>query len=1688
MKKRILSVLITVVMLIGMLPTAVFAAETTEAKWAFGTAETAPDDSAYTYSGTLAEAFTAANGNEDTTNTVTYVKLNKDVSMTHTSSATALTLNEGKAMVLDLNSKTYSSSSTSTSSVDPTYGIKTELNSLLTVKNGTISVSSSNNGYAIGIKSKGNLNVLDCTIEASKENAISGAYGISYSGGVATITNCTITATSVGDRAQGIEIGTTTPALTIADCTVNAIGGDQAYAFYANEYAGKMEFDVAGTITATCENGAFNSKPTTNEVTVTAGEAEGTATDADASVAATYANKYVKIEPVKYDLYIGGVQVTSANKDNIVVPGATGSATYDPETSTLTLNTFSYTGEGYNFAGNVYALIYSQDIDLKIVLKGTNTLAGADMYQEGIIIENGSLMFANSDEENVTGSLKLTAGYPVISLDNGSLSVENVNLTVINTQSPTGNPGDAIFVNGNILIINSDVTAISGDSDGDDIPEEGATFGITTTGSISVANSTVSAIGYAAGIWAGSLSVANSTVTAAGNLLAMAYINTEEGLVPNLTGDYVVYAGDDAASATEADASADATYANKYVKIEPVKYDLYIGGVQFTSGNLVIDSTDSAAISGSATYTPELNTLILNNFQYSGPGYKNEEYEYLYGALRVEGDNDLRIVFTGQNVIECTSGDERWGLYTDFTGDLHIKAETIDSCLTFIGGDVACGRVPVFDGNFVIYAGDNEADAKITAEDTFASQYYTYSYVRYEPILMVTFDYGTLGSETKTVLNGETVTPPAPVFAGKVLVGWYTDSNFTTEFNFSNAINADNTTIYAKFADYEDDKKALQDAIDDLETAVDNVETALDNKVSTGKLTEEVGKLNIAIQAAKDYADTQDAALKAAIEGAGSVLNTAINALKDRVTAIENQLGGIDLTQIATNKTAIETLTTELATVKSTVDQLDNTFINNTELTNALAALKGELEDADDALEVLITALTGRVDDIEDALDGIDLSQIATNKQDIIDLTTELGNLDDLVNTINTNYASADANLQTQITALDTKLTELIDETIAELTDSVNKLKDDLNTANGKININTTDVGTLKTDVSTLKTWQTEAQNAIEALETLTGTQGTNISVLQTTVAELQATMNTANGKIAAAENRIAALEDKVSALETAKTKLENAVSALQTAVADKADTATVNAAIAELKTAIEALEAVKNNYIGADDDLRTELEGKIATAKGEAIASAETLVNNAKAELQSKIDAKADAATTTAAIQNLQAAVAALEAVKDDYATADATLKTELEGKIETAKSEAITAANTALTTAKNELSQAIALKADTAMLNAKVDALNTAIANAESVAKAYADTQDAALKAELQTAIANAKSEAIGAAQLLVDNAKAELQTAIDTKADTATVNAAIANMQNAITALEAAKDNYASADAALKLELEAAIERAKQEAIEASKGYIPYIGTNGNWWIGDTDTGVDANGIKGDTGEQGPQGEKGDKGDTGATGNGIASITTSKANGITTVTIKFTDPNMADVVFTIENGADGAKGDKGDTGAQGAQGDKGDKGDTGAQGEKGDKGNTGAAGADGVGIANIEKTSSDGNVDTYTITLANGTTYTFTVTNGTNGTDGKDGKDGTNGKDGVDGKDGTNGTNGVDGKDGANGADGQTPYIGENGNWWIGDTDTGVKAAGDDGKDGAIIVAIAVGGTALISNIALIAWALIKKKRLF
>lgn len=100
-------------------------------------------------------------------------------------------------------------------------------------------------------------------------------------------------------------------------------------------------------------------------------------------------------------------------------------------------------------------------------------------------------------------------------------------------------------------------------------------------------------------------------------------------------------------------------------------------------------------------------------------------------------------------------------------------------------------------------------------------------------------------------------------------------------------------------------------------------------------------------------------------------------------------------------------------------------------------------------------------------------------------------------------------------------------------------------------------------------------------------------------------------------------------------------------------------------------------------------------------------------------------------------------------------------------------------------------------------------------------------------------------------------------------------------------------------------------------------------------------------------------------------------------------------------------GPKGDTGNIGPQGLKGPKGEKGDTGPRGEKGDKGDA--------------------------FTYSDFTVAQLAALKGEKGDTGPQGPKGNTGS------------------KGPKGADGTTPNIGTNGNWYLGNTDTGVKAAG-------------------------------------
>ena len=231
----------------------------------------------------------------------------------------------------------------------------------------------------------------------------------------------------------------------------------------------------------------------------------------------------------------------------------------------------------------------------------------------------------------------------------------------------------------------------------------------------------------------------------------------------------------------------------------------------------------------------------------------------------------------------------------------------------------------------------------------------------------------------------------------------------------------------------------------------------------------------------------------------------------------------------------------------------------------------------------------------------------------------------------------------------------------------------------------------------------------------------------------------------------------------------------------------------------------------------------------------------------------------------------------------------------------------------------------------------------------------------------------------------------------------------------------------------------------------GETPYIGENGNWWIGFTDTKVKAAGTDGKDGEKGEDGETpyiGENGNwwIGATDTGVKAAATDGAdgkdgadgtNGVDgrTPQLKIGDDNLWYVSY--DNGQNWeslnvkATGEMGATGAQGEKGDKGDQGEQGiqgVQGEKGDKGDQGEQGIQGVQGEKGDK-GDQGEQGIQGVQGEKGD-------KGDQGEQGIQGVQGEKGDAGADGASGQNGTNGINGKNGVNGQDGQNGQDGKDG----------------------------------------------------
>ena len=171
-----------------------------------------------------------------------------------------------------------------------------------------------------------------------------------------------------------------------------------------------------------------------------------------------------------YPLKVGGTQVTSENAGNI---DGSNKASYDANTNTLTLNGYSYSGDGccINYTGNA---------DLNLELTGKNTITYTNT-QNGIYVPNASLCVSG------TGSLILNS--QGIGIYNGkNITIQNVTLNIESQANGINCPGNAVTIE------NSSVTSkgLSGISAADiEISEStvecsGTSYGIVGTSTITI--------------------------------------------------------------------------------------------------------------------------------------------------------------------------------------------------------------------------------------------------------------------------------------------------------------------------------------------------------------------------------------------------------------------------------------------------------------------------------------------------------------------------------------------------------------------------------------------------------------------------------------------------------------------------------------------------------------------------------------------------------------------------------------------------------------------------------------------------------------------------------------------------------------------------------------------------------------------------------------------------------------------------------------------------------------------------------------------------------------------------------------------------------------------------------------------------------------------------------------------------
>ena len=476
----------------------------------------------------------------------------------------------------------------------------------------------------------------DSNSSLTAENTSSGSARTTiYSTSNITITgNATVTAKINGD-AQAINSDSASGKITIADhATVTAIneysdstqaGTDSIAILAGNNKAdpkGTIEVTDSATLTAQGHGKALACQTFTATGTVKASTDYQPETPVDYVANKIGSYKYVEVTHavVKYNVWVGGTQVTSANKDN-VLNDANATVKYTP-------------ADG--------------EMAQKLTLNGANI--SASETTKGIESTSGALdieLIGENKIETDSNSINSSGALTITSTKNGSLTMSSAgDLTTVYATAPITIQGSAVVnaeIDGSAQAINSN--SANGSITIKDTAKVTAKNTRTLSGQTSASEEAAHSVALLTGTYDTSSPTGTIKVEGSASLLAQGSTQalkcetfTADGLTTEVSKNYT-------------GANPETNYSNlanyKYVHVHPasdiVSYDVWVGDTLVTSQN-----KNNVLNNGEVTYAPDTQTLTLTDATITGEG--NRQYtSMIKDACGIYAKHDLTIKLIGDN-------------------------------------------------------------------------------------------------------------------------------------------------------------------------------------------------------------------------------------------------------------------------------------------------------------------------------------------------------------------------------------------------------------------------------------------------------------------------------------------------------------------------------------------------------------------------------------------------------------------------------------------------------------------------------------------------------------------------------------------------------------------------------------------------------------------------------------------------------------------------------------------------------------------------------------------------------------------------------------------------------------------------------------------------------------------------------